>query len=196
MGKFRPAWKTLEENEFVNNPDLSEYDRIYLRGIQSTYKVKQEHWADRGYVFQIRLVWDQDRIWGDFDFGPYKGILMVDHGPEREPPEWSGQQGGDGYDEAEDDGAIYFDFTWRGVKRPSTTINNPQIAKGKIEFGSSWISGYFEGMPGAGLPDGRRYFDGNPEWGPPRVPRSLQSFVREWNSLDSSAEDETVRQAP
>ena len=95
MEKYRSGWDTLHANRFVNNPNLSEYDRIYLRGIQGTWKVKQERWADLGYSFQIMLIWDQDRIWGAFDFGPYKGILMVNHGPERPllplKLPWSGQ---------------------------------------------------------------------------------------------------------
>jgi hypothetical protein len=212
MDKYRPARDTLMANGFVNNPDLSEYDRIYLRGIQGTWKVKQKHWAGQGYSFQIMLIWDQDRIWGSFDLGYYKGVLMVDHGPQREPPEFSVEQGDDeqGDDEQEDDereddereedeaDPIYFDFTWRGTcsQLPDTVINNPLITKGKIEFGSTSISGYFEGMSGIGLPNERCDFDGRTLFGPRRVPRDLQSFIDDWNDLNFFGEDETVRPVP
>lgn len=198
MDRYRSVRDTLKANGFVNNPNLSEYDQIYLHSIQGTYKVKQEHWADLGYSFQIMLVWDQDRIWGVFDFGSYKGVLMVDHGPEREPPEWSRNRDDD---EAGDDEAappVYYDFTWKGTcsQMPDTIINNPLITKGKIEFGVSRIRGFFEGMFGAGLPGECCSFDGTPLFGPRRVPRSLQSFIDGWNDLEYFGEDETVRLAP
>lgn len=207
MDKYRPAWDTLKANGFVNNPNLTERDQIYLRGIQGTWKVKQEHWADRGYSFQIMLIWDQDRIWGSFDFGVYKGILMVDHGPECEPPEFSGEQEDDEEDDAEsgDDEAgyygpdpIYFDFTWKGTssQMPDTIINNPLITKGKIVFGHCDISGYFESMDFIGLPDGRCNFVGRSLPGPRRVSRNLQSFIDDWNDLEYFGEDEKVREAP
>ena len=131
---------------------------------------------------------------------------MVNHGPEREPPEWSMGQGdddsNDSYDEddeAEDGPAadpIYFDFEWRGTcsGMPDVVLNNPLITKGKIEFGTTHISGFFEGMSG---PSGERCdFDGEALWGPRRVPRTLQSFIDDWNDFNYFGEDETVRPAP
>lgn len=198
MNKYLPARETLDANGFVNNPNISESDQCYLRDIQATYKVQQEHWADHGYSFQIMLIWDQDRIWGAFDLGFYKGVLVVDHGPNRLPPERSREQEGDqaGNEQAD---PIYYDFTWRGTcsQIPDTAINNPLITKGKIEFGRfSSIRGYFEGMFGIGLPDGRCDFDGMPLRGPRRVPRNLQSFIDDWNDLNYFGEDETTRPAP
>lgn len=198
MDKYRPAWDTLKANSFVNDPNLSEFDRIYLRGIQGTWKVKQEIRADHGYSSQIMLIWDHDRIWGAFNFGAFKGILMVDHGPQHEPFKFPQEQ----YDakvEDNDRKSIYHDFVWRGrcTYMPDTIINNPLITKGKIEFGSTWICGYFEGMDGNGLqiPNIRRDFDGNALFGPRRVPRNLQSFIDDWNDLGILEEDEKVRLA-
>ncbi|KAM0815668.1 hypothetical protein AB5N19_01467 [Seiridium cardinale] len=207
IDRYQPARETLEANTFVNDPRLSDLDRIYLQGIQGTWKLKQEHWADRGYTFSLMCIWDQDRIWGAFDLGFYKGILMVEHGPHREPPEFSAEDEDSDTDndvmeddDAEDDerDPIYYDFTWRGTcsQIPDTAINNPLITKGKIEFGTTWISGYFEGMGGIGLPGGRCDFDCQNVFGPRRVPRDLQSFVDDWNDLNYFGEDETVRQVP
>ncbi|ETS76201.1 hypothetical protein PFICI_11588 [Pestalotiopsis fici W106-1] len=197
MDKYRPAWDTLKANSFVNNPSLSDRDRIYLRSIQGTYKVKLEHLADRGHGFQMMLVWDYDRIWGVFDFGSYKGVLMVDHGPDREPPEFSRDVDSDEEDEAGPD-PIYFDFTWRGTSShmPDTIINNSLITKGKIAFGTSEISGYFEGPIADGRPEGRCNFHGQPPFGPRRVPRNLESFIDDWNELNIFEEDESFRPEP
>jgi hypothetical protein len=197
MDKYRSAWDTLHTNIFVNNPDLTENDRIYLRGIQGTWKVKQEHWPDQGYNFQLMLVWDHDRIWGAFDLGYYKGILMVDHGPEREPPEFSREYDEDEDDEGyEDQDPVYFNFTWRGTctKISDTALNNPLITKGKIEFGPIGISGYFDGMGAVGFPNERCDFDGRPVFGPRRVSRTLQSFIDDWNGFNILGDDETMRQ--
>jgi len=81
MDKYRAAWTSRAENTFVNSPSLSERDRIYLRGIQATWKVKQDHLASQGYRYQMMLIWDHDRIWGSFDLGHHRGVLMVDYGP-------------------------------------------------------------------------------------------------------------------
>jgi len=190
MEKYREARTSLAENAFVNSPSLSEYDHIYLRGIQGTWKVKQDHLASHGYGYRMMLVWDYDRIWGSFDLGNYKGILMVDHGPQCEPPECGPDSNGDHPE------PTYFDFTWRGTctDMPNTLINNPLITKGKVGFGITWISGYFEGM--AGLPDSRCRFEGASMRGPRRVPRSLQSFIDEWNEMNVFDEEESIRLAP
>lgn len=196
MDKYRPAWDTLKANSFVNDPNLSEFHRVYLGGIQGTWKVKQENWANQGYSFQIMLIWDHDRIWGAFDLGFYKGVLMVDHGPKREPSEFSDEQYGEV--EGNEPEPIYYDFTWRGTctEIPDTLINNSLITKGKIEFGTTWIRGYFEGMYGIGLANGRCDFDGKSIYGPRRVPRNLQSFIDDWNDMAVFEEEETVRLVP
>ncbi|SPQ22407.1 cc63b16b-cc70-4071-bbb1-0c1060474dd4 [Thermothielavioides terrestris] len=184
MEKYQAAWASLRSNSYVNNPSLSEDDRIYLHGIQGTYKVKLASRTGWVHGFQMMLIWDYDRIWGAFDLGTFKGILMVDHGPQREPPEfWD--------DEAE---LPSFDFTWRGTctQMPDAVFNNPLITKGKITFGSRNISGHFEGM----ATDATCKFEGEAQFGPQRVGRSLQSFIDEWNEYEFFGEDETIRQPP
>ncbi|KAI9149895.1 hypothetical protein HJFPF1_09641 [Paramyrothecium foliicola] len=174
------AWNTLKANSFVNNPDLSELDRVYLRGIQGTWAVKFEPLADRVYSSEL--------------FGTYQGAMMVDHGPEREPSEPSAEEEDDGA-EHDQGNPIYYDFTWRGTSSdiPNTILNNSLLTKGKIEFGHPYISGYFGGLD----QDHPRYhFDGNPLWGPRRVARTLQSLVDDWNRLRVFGGEETIRQAP
>jgi hypothetical protein len=194
LDKYRAARTSLEENTFINNSSRSRDDLIYLRGIQSMWKVKLHHLDSKGFVYQMMLIWDYDCIWGTFNLGAYKGVLMADHGPDHEPPSL------DDSDESGDDNTdpVCFDFTWRGTctGMPNTVLNNPLITRGKIEFGSSWISGYFEGMMGSGLPDSRCDFEGNRPWGPARVPRNLQSFIDEWNDLNVFDEEESIRLPP
>ncbi|KAI1869372.1 hypothetical protein JX265_006462 [Neoarthrinium moseri] len=179
MDKYRPAWDALKANSFVNNPELSEYDRIrsawhsgYLEG-------------EAGLLGQPALLLPHHV---DLGRGSYmeklRSRLLQGHLDEQE--------------EGEVADPIYLDITWRGTcsRIPSTAINNPLITKGKTEFGTTWICGYFEGMGGIGLPNSRCYFDGESLHGPRRVPRNLQSFIDGWNGLESFGEDEAVRLAP
>lgn len=193
MDKYRPARKALNANSFVNNPELSEDDRIYLRGIQATYRVERKHFPDYGHRFQIMLIWDYDRIWGSFDFGICKGILMVDPGPKGEPAEFSApaeysKKGEDEYV------SIYHDFTWRGTcsHSPNVTLNNTYLTKGKIEFGLEEVSGYFEGIP----QNEPFSFEGPIIPGPRRISRNLQSFIDEWNSLSVYQQLDSPRPDP
>jgi hypothetical protein len=143
------------------------------------------------------VIWDYDRIWGAFDLGIYKGILMVDHGPQREPSQLFDDED---YDSADESGPARpelpsFDFTWRGkcTEMPDAVLNNPLITKGKITFGSCEIYGHFEGMSAK---EARCKFEGKVLFGPRRVGRSLQGFIDEWNEYEVFGEDETVRRPP
>ena len=179
MEKYLAAWTSLNENTFVNDPTLSVVDRGYLHGIQGTWRVRKPDWSIQSHDLQIMLVWDYDRIWGSFDLVDYKGILMVDHGPRHEPPEQRSSP-------------AYCNFTWREkcTRNHSALINTPLVAKGKIELGSSWIRGYFDGMTDED--SDHRHFEGKPSMGPRRAPRSVQSFIDEWNKLGL----ETIRLPP
>jgi len=192
MAKYRPALDSLAANTFVNDPSRSELDRIYLRGIQATWKIKLNDAPNNRHSFQMMLVWDYDRIWGSFDLGDFKGLLMVDHGPQSDP--WEEQ----GSDEEEDDEPVYFDFTWRGYRKaePDILHINPLLTKGRIEFRTTTISGFFEAMGG---PQANPVaFEGQLERGPRRVARSLESFIDEWNEMSPAFSDEfeSPRMAP
>jgi hypothetical protein len=134
------------------------------------------------------LVWDYDRIWGSFNFGAYNGMLMVDHGPQSEPPNgFVGSENDDDQDQGDDDEdqgprePVYFDFTWRGyhTANPNILYSNPDLTKGRIAFDTVHIRGFFKLMGGG--PDYCQPFEGGAQWGPRRVPRSLESFIDEWN---------------
>ena len=152
MEKYLAAWTSLNENTFVNDPTLSVVDRGYLHGIQGTWRVKKPDWSIQSHELQIMLVWDYDHIWGSFDLVDYKGILMVDHGPRHEPPEQRSSP-------------AYCNFTWRGkcTRNHSALINTPLVTKGKIELGSSWMRGYFDGMTDED--SDHRHFEGKPLMG-------------------------------
>lgn len=129
---------------------------------------------------------------------------MVDHGPDKEPPDYHQSyeeeaEGEDGGNDAEPV-PIYLDFTWRGrtttmpdSDEPDTLLNNPLITKDKIELTGCEISGYFEGMPG---PAEHYKFEGMPFRGPRRVPRGLPSFIDECNDMSVFEDDVTVRLPP
>lgn len=183
--KYHAALASLRENTFVNDPTLSESDRICRSNIQGTWRVQQTHRSSQGYCSQIMLVWDCDRIWGSFDLGSYKGVLMVDHGPRHGFPEG-------------DVSPVYSDFTWRGTCSSLSDVlfNRPLIMKGKIELTDIFIRGYFEGMMSVGLPDDRCDFEGVPLRGPRLVPRTVQSFIDEWNTHKEFEADESLRLPP
>lgn len=63
MDKYRPAWASLDSNPYVNHPSLSENDRIYLRSIQTTYKVNLASRAGRVYGFQIMRALTSSRLY-------------------------------------------------------------------------------------------------------------------------------------
>ncbi|ROV96503.1 hypothetical protein VMCG_07804 [Cytospora schulzeri] len=176
-------------------------DRIYLRGIQGTYKVELAQFSEHGFKYKMMLIWDYDRIWGSFDFGTIKGMLMIDHGPDKEPPEYHRSDEDEAAEgNVDEPNPFYFDFTWRGhttimpdSEEPDALINNPSITKGKIKLTGRTISGYFEGMP---VRIKQFKFEGTPLFGPRRVPRSLSSFIDEWNDMAVFEDDVTVSLPP
>jgi hypothetical protein len=128
------------------------------------------------------LIWDHNRLWGSFQFDFFKGVLLIDPGPVEvlEQPK-------------------SYPFTWRGTSlmMPDTHLNSP-LNTGEIRMGGNRgdIRGHFD-TTAAGLLAGDRYeFNGYPLLSPCRVPRSLQSFIDEWDKYAFSEENETVRLLP
>ncbi len=52
-----------------------------MREIQSRYAIRHNEWSRRGWESQVKLLWDQDRIWGHFNFGILIGVFVIDAGP-------------------------------------------------------------------------------------------------------------------
>ena len=164
--------KSLRNNRYLQNLDVSDEDLIAITQIQSVYKIQQSHWAHLRYGFRIMLIWDHDRIWGSFELGFFNGILLVDPGPSV-------------------DSLKTYPFTWRGTSTETPdAIFNSHMTTGEIVLGETGnINGHFDAMLGVGLPENRCYFTGRRIPGPPVVPRSLESFIGEWNDCACSLFD-------
>jgi hypothetical protein len=79
---YEAAAQSLRDNKHMNNMVFyDEYLRDRIRRIQHTYKVKQDYWPNQGFGFQIRLIWDHDRLWGTFQLGFFNGVFLIGPGP-------------------------------------------------------------------------------------------------------------------
>jgi hypothetical protein len=127
-----------------------------MRQIQATYNVKQYHWLNQGYGFRIQLIWDHDRLWGTFDLGFFKGVLLIDPGPGQDhfqaEDEYNHQHPAE--HDSEDDQESEFESTsesreyplvWRGTSTqiPDTLFYSP-LTVGKIRFGLDEIWGHLK----------------------------------------------------
>lgn len=64
--QYKAAAKSLKANEYLANLPafmVSNETVDKLRGIQATYKCRQQHRLDLGYNFLLVTVWDHDRLW-------------------------------------------------------------------------------------------------------------------------------------
>lgn len=157
---------TLQENEYLKSLSPSDTDRLALERLQSVYRVRVSHWSQMGYGYRIMLIWDHDRLWGSFELGFFQGIMVIDPGPSKNMP-------------------MLYAFKWRGTStKTPNVIFNSSWTTGEILLGDpSRLSGHFNGMLAVGLPYARCHFTAKCVVGPAMVPRSLESFVGEWNSL-------------
>jgi hypothetical protein len=173
--RMQQSRKSRKDNRWLNGLELDEYCFEDLFGVQNTYVVQLDEHPDMGHAFRI-LLWDYDRLWGRFDFGHTKGILLIDPGVDPAL-----------YDE--DDGQE-LPFTWRGVPKaePNIFLCNELNTKGKIRI-TPWerrIEGFFEFIMGNGQA-GERFrgdkcaFHAKPHFGPSVVPYTLSDTVELWN---------------
>lgn len=194
-------WNSHSDPHLQIPESLEYYQREMFRRLQptlsrkddgTTYEVKLDNWEDEGYAFQLSLKWDQDRLWGCFDFGSYKGTFKIDKASREQPKD---VDGGDTVD------PHYQDLTWRGTcsQKPGAIINAPGFTKGKLAFpvpfggGRGEVSGWFDGMPGIGLPQGRCYFKARHADSPAPIARGLLSYIKDWNALKVVQKDEKPR---
>ncbi|KAK2767413.1 hypothetical protein FQN54_003569 [Arachnomyces sp. PD_36] len=171
--KYVSASESLGNNEFLNNLDLPHDDLGHLRQIQTTYKVKLSRWADKGHVYEIKLVWDFNRLWGSFNFTTFfKGTFIVDPGPGVEYVNYQNEIG---------DNKTY-PLVWCGTSswRPNTIFSS-LLTIGEIQFDTGKISGHFDVMFPED-PDPLQ-FSGQKLQGPPRVYCSLQKIIDDWNEV-------------
>lgn len=133
-----------------------------LRQQSTTYEVAIDTFGNNDRDWMIALLRDQDRMWGAFDFGHYKGILHIDPGPIN-------------YDEA-----LLFEWRAAAIDAPKKDLVGVEH-HGEITFEASGeIKGYFFNMYGR---HNKCEFEGNAVLAPPHVWRSAQSMVDEWNDL-------------
>ncbi|PGH27584.1 hypothetical protein AJ80_00826 [Polytolypa hystricis UAMH7299] len=175
--KCEASMQSLRNNAFFPTLGISDDDIGFLKQLQSVYKVELSHWATAGYGYRIMIIWDYNRLWGHFNFGHYSGIFLIDPGPAKFSEE-----------------TVEFPFQWRGTytKMPNMIYNSP-LTTGvlKIDMIDRDISGHFACMRAAS----KDYyeFSGKKVMGPNVVPRSLQSFIDEWNEYAVFESEEKIR---
>jgi hypothetical protein len=142
------------------------------------------------------LVWDHDRLWGEFNFGIYFGILLSDPrpGPENLPARSSSRN----LMWIRDRSCA---FEWRGMRTddPGLGYGGDGVLTFKENEG---FSGYFDGFRGVGIhsgnPKGRCQFEAIvPARARNRmVARSIDYMVWAWNCYRVQGEEvEERRQA-
>ncbi|KAL4873623.1 hypothetical protein BDV12DRAFT_159329 [Aspergillus spectabilis] len=176
------AMQSQEENSWLKD---WKYNLDQLKTVQCTWKVELTSFPETGYAFRIYLLWDYDRLWGVFNLGHTKGVMLVDPGPRLS---------------SSSDGLQQLSFIWRGVL--TNDLDTYVFCDESISKGEIWIhpchktlSGYFDFIAGNGMAGGERcHFRGKPRFGPPVVPYSLEDVVDEWNEYGASYPVEGIRQ--
>ncbi|KAJ0424964.1 hypothetical protein BJY00DRAFT_275666 [Aspergillus carlsbadensis] len=178
---YELARETRSRNSWLKD---YEYDLSQLKNIQCTWEVQLTRFPDVGFAFRIYLLWDYDRLWGVFNLGHTKGVMLIDPGFRLS---------------SSDDDPQQLSFTWRGVRvnDPETCICDPSIAKGEIWMNPCRrkLAGYFDHIAGNGMAGGGRCeFRGKPTFGPAVVPYSLDDVLDEWDQYGPPGEVEDIRQ--
>ncbi|KAL4990674.1 hypothetical protein BDW68DRAFT_153685 [Aspergillus falconensis] len=172
-GVYEAAMESRKANSWLKD---NQYNLDQLKTVQCTWQVQLVDFPGTGYAFRIYLLWDYDRLWGVFNLGHTKGVMLVDPGPRISSSSDDPQQ---------------LSFLWRGVRAndPNTYICDNSIAKGEIWLNPCHkrLGGYFDYIAGNGMAGGDRcYFRAGPRFGPPVVPYSLEDVVDEWDEYGSS----------
>ncbi|KAL4871853.1 hypothetical protein BDV12DRAFT_163258 [Aspergillus spectabilis] len=169
---MKQATKTREENAWLKE---MKYNLDQLKSIQCTWQVQLTDFPDTGYAFRTYLLWDYDRLWGVFNLGHTKGVMLVDPGPRL----------------SSNDGPQQLPLLWRGVRanNPHTYICNESMTTGEIWIHpcNRTLNGYFDFIARNGMAAGDRcYFRGEPRFGPAVVPYALENVVDGWNEYGLS----------
>jgi len=197
----RTADVKLPGNKQMDNMVLGDdqYFQGRLRQMQGTYDVKHYHCSDKGYCFQIQLVWDHNRLWGKFQFEYFKGVFLVDPAPDQDHS-WAndgkrqlkGKQEPDYYCEPKS-ATWEYPFVWRGTSTLHPDVLNFPSKVGKIRFGFRDISGHFDGMLGMDLQGDRCEFHGKQSTKDALVPFTIQDMIGEWEEHRTSSQEELCR---
>lgn len=126
------------------------------------------HWDTLGYEIRIELIWDHDRRWGCFELGSYYGVLLIDPGPSGVIP-------------------TKLPFRWREFDIRDPELNNCHWHGEDQYVGESGRNhGYFNSMFNTSMPGDCCEFKAKRAFGPALVPRSLLSFIQDWNNFASN----------
>ncbi|KAF7165147.1 hypothetical protein CNMCM6106_001387 [Aspergillus hiratsukae] len=167
----------FKHNHYLQNLSISETDVIAMQLFQGTYRLEIGELPNQ--ECRMTLIWDYDRLWGCFDIGVWKGLMLIDPGPRNNT-------------------RTSYSFAWRGIceNEPEVAYDNEGITIGEITLGGKGpVSGWFRGMAVADFPDDKCDFKAVREVGPPMVPWPVETFVADWNYLqhDTSKEPESQR---
>ncbi|EAW09067.1 uncharacterized protein ACLA_078150 [Aspergillus clavatus NRRL 1] len=174
--QYPPAPMPFKHNDFLHSLPISEADLIEMQLFQSTYRLAIR---DHDHASTLRLVWDYDRLWGCFDLGVWKGVMLIDPGPR-------------------DNTTSSYRFAWRGIceREPDVLFDKEDFAYGEISLGGPGpLYGFFKGMVCAGFADNQCDFKAERELGPAMVPWPVETFVADWNYLryDKAQHAESAR---
>ncbi|KAF7161367.1 hypothetical protein CNMCM5623_006981 [Aspergillus felis] len=175
--RIPPTPIPFKHNDHLCNLSISEADVIAMQLFQGTYRLEISELPHQ--ECRMTLIWDYDRLWGCFDIGVWKGLMLIDPGPR-------------------DNSRTSYSFAWRGVceNEPEVAYDNEGITIGEITLGGKGpVSGCFKGMAVADFPDDKCDFKAERELGPPMVPWPVETFVADWNYLqhDRTKEPESQR---
>jgi hypothetical protein len=172
-----PAPIPFKHNDYLCNLSISEADVIAMQLFQGMYRLEISELPHQ--ECRMTLIWDYDRLWGCFDIGVWKGLMLIDPGPQ-------------------DNTTTSYSFAWRGVceNEPEVAYDNKGITIGEITLGGKGpVFGCFRGMAVADFPDDKCDFKAVRVLGPPMVPWPVETFVADWNYLqhDKAKEPESQR---
>ncbi|KAH1292554.1 hypothetical protein KXW98_002539 [Aspergillus fumigatus] len=175
--RIPPAPVSFKHNDYLCNLSISEADVIAMQLFQGTYRLDIRELPHQ--ECRMTLIWDYDHLWGCFDIGVWKGLMLIDPGPR-------------------DNTKTMYSFAWRGVceNEPEVAYDNEGITVGEITLGGKGpVSGCFKGMAVANFPNDKCDFKAVREVGPPMVPWPVETFVADWNYLqhDRAKEPESQR---
>ncbi|PKX89008.1 uncharacterized protein P174DRAFT_516202 [Aspergillus novofumigatus IBT 16806] len=175
--RIPPTPIPFKHNDYLCNLSISEVDVIAMQLFQGTYRLEISELPHQ--ECRMTIIWDYDRLWGCFDIGVWKGLMLIDPGPR-------------------DNTMASYSFAWRGVceNEPEVAYDNEGVTIGEVILGGKGpVSGCFRGMAVADFPDDKCDFKAVREVGPPMVPWPVETFVADWNYLqhDRTKEPESQR---
>ncbi|PLB53979.1 hypothetical protein P170DRAFT_469455 [Aspergillus steynii IBT 23096] len=178
--------KNRDENDYLNSVDLPRNLLDCVRRVQNIYDVQLDDYPDQGYTYQVKLLWDFNRIWGIFDLGNCKGLFVTVSGVDVLDFEFAETQ--------------IVQFVWQSTRNSISDepLFDETRTKGRICINprESQIQGIFWLVATDGNADSQASctFHGKGRPDPVVVPHCLEDIVEEWNRLPRRFKKETILQ--